>query len=123
MDPKEVDIEFPRGDTFVYGFHLVDKNKQPVNIDDNETEIYFTVKKNQNTPEVIFQKRFTRDEIKLDSDGLYYLVINADDTNQLKYGTYGYDVTIKSGEFVSTQIIGTITLTTEYTHKANEQEG
>jgi len=120
MDPKEVDIEFPRGDTYVYGFHLVDKNRQPVIIDDDETEIYFTVKKNQNTSEVIFQKRYTRDEIKQDENGLYYLIINANDTNQLKYGTYGYDVTIKSGEFVSTQIIGTITLTTEYTHKANE---
>jgi hypothetical protein len=120
MEPKEVDIEFPRGDTFAYGFHLVDKNKQPVNIVDGETEIYFTVKKNQNTSDVIFQKKFSRDEIKFDGDGLYHTIIDADDTNQLKYGTYGYDVTIKSGEFVSTQIIGTITLTSEYTHKVNE---
>ena len=120
MEPKEVDIEFPRGDTFAYGFHLVDKNKQPVDIIDNETEIYFTVKKNSNISDVIFQKKLSRDEIKNDGNGLYHTVINANDTNQLKYGTYGYDVTLKSGEFVSTQIIGTITLTTEYTHKANE---
>lgn len=121
MEPKEVDIEFPRGDTFAYGFHLVDKSKQPIEIEnDGQTEIYFTVKKNQNTSDVVFQKKFTRDEIKSDGNGLYHLIIDANDTNQLKYGKYGYDITIKSGEFVATEIIGTITLTTEYTHKVNE---
>ncbi len=120
MEPKEVDIEFPRGDTYPYGFHLVDKNKQPINITDNETEIYFTVKKNQNISEPIFQKKFSNGDIQLGGDGFYYLFINPDDTNELKYGSYGYDVTIKSGALVSTQIIGTITLTSEYTHKVNE---
>ena len=120
MDPKEVDIEFPRGDTFTYGFHLVDSGKNPINMEEGQGEIYFTVKKNENTSDLIFQKKFSTGEIKLDKDGLYYLVINSDDTANLKYGTYGYDITLKSGEFVSTQVIGTITLTKEYTHKVNE---
>lgn len=122
MNPKEIDIEFTRGDTFMYGFHLVDSNKKPINFNVGDAEIYFTVKKNENISNVIFQKKFSTGDIKLDeeSDGFYYLTINADDTNELKYGQYGYDVTIKTGEFVSTQIIGTITLTKEYTHKVNE---
>lgn len=122
MEPKEVDIEFPRGDTFAYGFHLLDAQKRPLNINVGDAEIYYTVKKNENTSAVIFQKKFSTGEIKKDEEheGLYYLLIEANDTNELKYGQYGYDITIKSGDYVSTQVIGTITLTKEYTHKSNE---
>lgn len=122
MEPKEIDIEFPRGDTFVYGFHLVDAKKKPLNIKNGDAEIYFTTKKNENKSEVIFQKKYSTGGIKKDDehDGLYYLIIESNDTNELKYGSYGYDVTIKSGDFVSTQVIGSITLTKEFTHKSNE---
>lgn len=120
MEPKEVDIEFPRGDTFTYGFELVDAKKNPLNLTSKEAEIYFTCKKNENTSEVIFQKKFSTGEIQFVRDGIYCLTINSKDTNELKYGNYGYDVTIKSGDFVATRIIGQITLTKEFTFKSNE---
>lgn len=120
MEPKEVDIELPRGDTITYGFELMDSEKKPLNFKPEEAEIYFTCKKNENTSEVIFQKKYSTNEIQFARDGIYYLTINSKDTNELKYGNYGYDVTIKSGDFVATRIIGTITLTKEFTHKSNE---
>lgn len=120
MEPKEVEIEFPRGDTFVYGFELMDSKKNPLEITTEEAEIYFTVKKNENTTDVIFQKKFSTGDILHSEKGMYYLIILPNDTNTLKYGAYGYDVTIKSGDLVTTKIIGTITLTKEYTHKVNE---
>lgn len=121
-DPKEVDLEFPRGDTFVFGFQLVDANKEPLNFDVGDIEIYLTVKRNENTSDVIFQKKFSLGEILRDEehDGVYYTTFNPDDTNELKYGQYGFDVQVKLGDYVSTEIIGTITLTKEYTHKSNE---
>lgn len=120
MEPKEVDIEFPRGDTFMYGFELVDAKKNPLNLTPQEAEIYFTCKKNENTSDVIFQKKFSTGEIQFVENGVYCLTINSKDTNELNYGTYGYDVTVKSGDFVSTCIIGKITLTKEFTFKSNE---
>lgn len=120
MEPKEVDIEFPRGDTYTYGFELVDAKKNPLNITSAEAEIYFTCKKNENTSEVIFQKKLSTGEIQFVADGIYCLTINPKDTNELNYGNYGYDVTIISGDFVTTKIIGQITLTKEFTHKSNE---
>ena len=121
-NPKEVDIEFPRGDTFVFGFHLVDQEKNPVNMQVGDGEIYFTAKNNNVTSDVVFQKKFSTGDIKRDTDhdGLYYLIIEADDTNTLNYTTLGYDVELKSGDYVSTEVIGTITLTSEFTHKSNE---
>lgn len=120
--PKEVEIEFPRGDTFPYGFILTDKKGTPLNFNVGDAEIYFTVKKNENTSSVIFQKKFSTGDIVKDTerDGFYYLIIESNDTNELKYGTYGYDVTVKIGTFESTLVTGTITLTKEYTFKSNE---
>lgn len=120
LEPKEIDIEFPRGDTFVYGFELIDSTKKPLEIKHEEAELYFTVKKNENTADVIFQKKLSTGGIQYDEKGIYHLTILPNDTNTLKYGSYGYDITIKSGDYVSTRIIGTMTLTKEYTHKANE---
>lgn len=121
-EPKEVDFEFTRGDTFVFGFQLVDANKNPLNFNVGDVEIYLTVKKNENTSDVILQKKFSTGEILRDEehDGMYYATLNSDDTNELKYGSYGYDVQVKIGDYVSTEIIGTMTLTKEYTHKSNE---
>jgi hypothetical protein len=121
-EPREVDFEFPRGDTFVFGFQLVDANKTPLNFNVGDAEIYFTVKRNENTSDVIFQKKFSTGGILRDEehDGYYYATINPSDTNSMKYGSYGFDVEVKIGDYVATQIIGTMSLTKEYTHNANE---
>lgn len=122
VEPKEVDFEFPRGDTFVFGFNLLDANKEPLNLTPDSAEIYFTVKKNENTSDVILQKRFSRNEILRDEerDGVYYCTLEHNDTADLKYGVYGFDVQTVIGDYVVTNIIGTMTLTKEYTHKSNE---
>jgi len=118
MEPKEIDIEFTRGDTCPLKFNLVDENGnliEPTSTD----EMYFTVKKNFNTSEVLFQKKFTNDDIELDEDG-YKLVLTPDDTATLNYGSYVFDICIKSTDLTKTLAIGQLTLTNEVTFKSNE---
>ncbi len=117
MEPKEFDIEFPRGDTCPLLFELSDLNGNSLNME--SAEIYFTVKKNYNSSEYIFQKKYSRGEIELEGiEGK--LVISHSDTANLKYGRYVYDLQLKDGEYVKTLLKGSITLSNESTHLINE---
>lgn len=117
MEPKEQDIEFPRGDTCPISFEITDAEKNP--LDMNSAEIYFTVKKNYRSSDYIFQKKLSKGEITVNgSKGS--LVIEHKDTAELKFGNYVYDMQFKSGDYVKTLVKGTITLTDESTHLINE---
>ena len=118
MEPKEFDIEFTRGDTCPLKFNLLDKNGNTLDLTTTD-EMYFTVKKNFNTPEVLFQKKFSNADIEKDDDG-YKLTITSTDTETLSYGSYVFDICIKSTDLVRTLAIGTLTLTNEVTFKSNE---
>lgn len=118
MEPKEIDIEFPRGDTCPLKFNLLDKSKNTLELTSTD-EMYFTVKKNFNTQEVLFQKKFSNAEIEKDDDG-YKLTLTSEDTSSLKYGSYVFDICIKSTDLVRTLAIGHLTLTNEVTFKSNE---
>ena len=118
MEPKEFDIEFTRGDTCPLKFNLLDNNKNPLEIGETD-EMYFTVKKSFNTQEVIFQKKFTNGDIEKDDDG-YKLILTSEDTASLKYGSYVFDLCLKSTDLVRTLAIGTLTLTNEVTFISNE---
>lgn len=114
-----MDLEFPRGDTKVFKFKLTDKNRENLTLSSTD-QIYMTVKKDINSNTVIFQKRIGNG-IELKEDGYYYVTINPDDTNELPYGQYGYDLEIKTGTgIVKTLVVGSITLTEEYTFKGDE---
>ena len=58
MEPKEYDIEFPRGDTCPLKFNLLDENNNFIELTEND-EMYFTVKKGYGTNEYIFQKKYS----------------------------------------------------------------
>ncbi len=116
MEPKEFDIEFPRGDTVPINFDLRDKNGASLNDLD---EIYFTVKQSYAKQDYILQKRLTRGEIT-HNDGVFALVLTHKDTASLKYGKYVYDIQIKSGDYYKTVCIGQITLSNESTWINNE---
>lgn len=115
----EIDYELIRGDTTVIGgFQLKDDNGNILKLDASD-EMYFSIKKNYKTGDVILQKKLSTDEIKY-QDGVYYVILDHDDTAELKYGTYVYDFEIMSQNLVKTVVMGTITLTNEVTHKVNE---
>lgn len=117
MEPKEFDFEFPRGDTCPLEFTLTDNEGNELDL--NNAEIYFTVKKSYSVTDFIFQKRYSRKEITVEGTTAN-LVITHKDTATLSYGSYVYDIQVKSGDYVKTVALGTITITNESTFLANE---
>ena len=67
----------------------------------------------------IIQKRLSRGDIEVNGTKLSF-VLTHNDTAELKYGEYVYDIQFLSGDYVKTLVRGTITLTEEATHKSNE---
>ena len=113
-----MDIEFVRGDTQPIKFQIVDNENRVLKMEENE-EIIFTMKKNYNTKSTMLQKKLSDKSIKYDN-GYYYMVFEHEDTANLKYGAYVYDIQIMSESMVITAMLGTITLTQEVTHIENE---
>ena len=82
-------------------------------------EIYFTVKKNANDHDYLFQKRLDSGIVMIET-GKYQLVIMPTDTDGLAFGTYDCDFEIiKEGEIKKT-FVGTLVIAKEVTHHYNE---
>lgn len=116
-----MDYEFPRGDTYMFpdSFRFTDSNGEVLILKPTD-KIYMTVRKTPNDKTKIFQKTLGNG-ITVDSEGYYSVLIDANDTYKLPYGTYGFDISIKTNDgIVSTPVIGSITLTEEYTFKEDE---
>ena len=75
------DISIVRGDSALFELNIVDANKNIYTPKEDDT-ITLTVKKSTCSKEVLFQKQW--------EDGKF--VINPEDTKDLRYGTYVYDV-------------------------------
>lgn len=117
MEAKEFDFEFPRGDTCPVSFDITDESGEELDL--TNSEIYFTFKNNYNTSNYIFQKKYSTGGISV-SGSTGTLEISHDDTAELSYGKYVYDIQFKSGSYVKTLALGQITLTNESTWKSNE---
>ena len=117
MEAKEFDFEFPRGDTCPISFDITDSEGNELDL--STSEIYFTMKNNYNTANYIVQKKKSLGGITVNGKQ-GSLVLTHDDTAELNYGKYVYDIQIKSGTYVKTLAIGQITLTNESTFKSNE---
>lgn len=123
MEALEVDFEFPRGDTPPISFEITDLNGNELDLEN--AEIYFTMKKNANVTNYIIQKKYSTGEITVDgTQGSF--VMEHSDTANLKYGNYWYDIQIilprqdSVNPYVKTLAVGTITLTKESTFISNE---
>lgn len=112
-----MDIEFTRGDTQFFKFQIKDGEGNPIQLKDVD-KLYFTVKQNANSEEILIQKKYP-ENIQY-TDGYFNFVLNSEDTSDLAYGTYNYDIELKSGDYVKTLGQGTITLTEEITFRSDE---
>lgn len=111
-------IIMPRGDIRPVRFFI--RNRNTKDIISNFDEIYFTVKRSFDTKDYLFQKRYSENEIELQEDGSYQLVIDAKDTEGRRYGTYVFDIEILRGSDVKQTYTGKLVLTDEATHYNNE---
>lgn len=112
-----MDLEFTRGDTQVIKFRLKNALGQLIELTNSDL-LYFTVKQNARSTERVIQKKYSTDITY--SEGYFSFAISSSDTASLNYGTYQYDIELKSGDYVKTVGSGTITLTEEITHGGDE---
>lgn len=111
---------FTRGDTFDFKFQRRNKTTKEI-ITEKPDKMYFTVKENDKTNDVIFQKRLDNNTISYDEETYYYsITIEPEDTNDIDYGTYYYDIEIITGKKVKTIAKGTLSIDSEITFAINE---
>lgn len=106
-------IEFTRGDTYYFRFQRLDSDKNVIT--DIAEKLWFTVKSDYSSSTPVIQKTIADETIKYDDDYFYHIVINSEDTRDLKYGEYVYDIQVMNGDVVKTIAKGNLTLTKEVT--------
>ena len=110
-------ITMPRGDIRPVGFMINNSIHDSLDFDN----IYFTVKKDCNTRDILFQKTLASGKIEKIDDGTYQFTIEPEDTDGMAYGSYVFDIEVVSEELhVKQTFLGTLTLTREVTFAANE---
>ena len=112
-------ISMARGDLFVFPFAVFLDNEQ---VTAEMDEIWFTVKKHYYDEEALFQHRLTDGGIMSDGEGTYTVTIAPEDTEELAFGQYDFDIQVeKSGTLsIKRTFYGTLNLGPEVTHKGNE---
>lgn len=105
--------EITRGTTKGFEVRITD-NENPIEVDN----IYFTLKNNCEVEEMIFQKHLGNGIVF--KDNAYYIVINPEDTKDLAYGRYVFDIKIIKDGIKNTIEKGILAVTEEVTFACNE---
>lgn len=108
-------IEIIRGDTCPFSFKRRDKNNDVIT--EPADKLYFTIKQSYQTDEVLIQK--TIDDMSFD-DGTYRFVIEPEDTNDMEYGIYVFDIEVITDEYKQTIARGQIRISEEVTFQEDE---
>ena len=113
-----MEIKMARGD--LERRNIILKDSSGSTYQTTPDEIYFTVKKNANDHDFLFQKKLSDGTISLVETWKYQFSINPEDTDNLNFGSYDFDIeVVKDGEVKKT-FCGTLTLAKEVTHHYNE---
>lgn len=109
-------MELVRGDTAKFKFRRYNADGNVIGT--IADEIYFTVKVNSYTQECVLQKKL--EDMTFDEDYYYHITINPEDTDELDYGTYRYDIeVVQDGNKTTT--VGELILKEEVTFASNEE--
>ena len=111
-------IRMPRGDIRLERFVVNNRDGTVTDID--FTEIYFTVKKTSRDINFLFQKRLSTGEIVKLGTGDYEIKIESDDTSDLSYGNYKFDIQLVYGNQLKETFVGDLVITDEITFRENE---
>ena len=113
----DMTIKMPRGDIRKVRFSIANPDgSQAENIFD---EIYFTVKTAFSSREYLFQKRLSTNQIEY-LDGSYEFFIESQDTDNLRIGSYVFDIEVVAGADIKQTFVGNLVLTNEVTFAENE---
>lgn len=111
-------MEIIRGDTKYLRFqrHYCDNEI----ITELPEKLYFTIKFDSNIDDYLIQKTLNNGIEFNPRDNYYYITIEPEDTDNLPYGDYYYDIEVIKGEYKQTICRGEFSLTDEYTFARNE---
>ena len=112
-------IEMARGDLFSTSFGVYINGVRSTEEMDN---VYFTVKKSHYNHDPLLQKRMNDGGIVSDNQGCYTLTIQPEDTDNLDFGEYEFDIEIVKLPSIKRTFTGVLRLTDEVTHRNNEVE-
>lgn len=112
-----IKLTMPRGDIRNIKFSISDSTGV---ITDSFDEVYFTCKRGFTQQNYIFQKKLSDNTITFDAEGYYHLVITSEDTSDLTYGDYVFDIEIVNGTSLKQTTVGKLTITEEATFISNE---
>ena len=120
MKTKRFNFDFPRGNTCPITFDLVDNQQEPFELAEGD-EIYFTIKKVYTMKKFLLQKKLSDGDITIE-DNVATIMLNEEDTANLDFGKYDYDIKFKNQEenYAKTLVVGDVELTEETTWLANE---
>ena len=104
-----------RGDTSKFKFSR--KDSEGNTIMQQANAIYFTIKNDCFTKQVLIQK--TIDDMTFEN-GVYTFTIDGTDTDNLNYGFYRYDLEVVEEEYKQTISIGDFVIEEEVTFTSNE---
>lgn len=114
---KSPELSMTRGDTATFHFHREDAEGKIIKI--KATELFFTVKPNSEDNAFVIQKRIG--DFTFDDDFEYHFTIEPEDTNELAYGDYIYDLEVIDDSGKHTISKGIFVLTWESTWASNEE--
>ena len=111
-------IVMPRGDIRIVGFTIKSESQEPLELDN----IYFTLKRNYKSRDILLQKTLASGSIECIDDNVYQFAIEPEDTDHLDYGDYVFDIEVVSNSaHIKQTFIGVFTLTQEVTFAADER--
>ena len=113
-------MEIIRGDTKYFKFQRKRKHDKEI-IETLPEKLYFTIKYSNNAEDFVIQKTLENGIEYNKNDKYYYIKIKPDDTDNLSYGKYYYDIeVIKENEYKQTIAFGDLEITGEITFAKNE---
>lgn len=116
-----MDLEMIRGDTYILKYQRKDFDGEVIK--KKPDKMWFTVKKNYKTSEKAIEKTLEDENIFFNEDDYYYrIILEHEDTKDLKYKTYVFDVQVETDNIVQTICLGTITLTNEVTFEGGNAQ-
>lgn len=112
-------ISMPRGDIRDVRFTIHNyETHEPSDIDFDE--IYVSFKTSTNSPNLLFQKKLTDGTVTKEEVGVYQFRIEPEDTDNLKIGTYAFDIELVYENLIKQTTVGVLEITPEVTFAINE---
>jgi hypothetical protein len=109
-----MNLEFAKGDQFLLEIPITDNEDNLVQKSDID-EITMTCRKIAiKDSAIIFEKKLSKNDITYNTETkMFETWIKKEDSSDMYYGTYGYDIEIIAGETITTKT-GIMNITEEY---------